>query len=302
MKKSLISSSQFTKEYVFEIFTLADDIKANPEKYANSLLGKVLTTLFFEPSTRTRLSFESALQRLGAKLLTVENGLLNSSANKGESIQDTIRIVQGYSDGIIMRHSENQASEIALEVAEVPIINAGDGSGEHPTQSLLDLYTIHSKKGSLDNLSIAFIGDLKFGRTVHSLVKSLSLFDNIVFYGVSSKEFELPNTYLEWLTSENISYIPLRSIEEIPKDIDVLYQTRVQTERFKDSNSNIQYEQLIINKEKFKQFSGDTILMHPLPRNEEIHTDVDDDPRAIYFEQSRNGLYVRMALLHLLLN
>lgn len=300
MKKSLISSTQFTKEFVFEVFTLADDIKGNPEKYANSLSGKVLTTLFFEPSTRTRLSFESALQRLGAKLLTVENGLLNSSANKGESIQDTIRIVQGYSDGIIMRHSENKASEIALEVAKVPIINAGDGSGEHPTQSLLDLYTIQTRKKSLDNLSIAFIGDLKFGRTVHSLVKSLSLFENNIIYGVSSKEFELPNTYLEWLTSKNITYIPLKAIDEIPGDIDVLYQTRVQTERFKEMV--IQYEPLILNKKTFKRFSNNTILMHPLPRNEEIHTDVDDDPRAIYFEQSQNGLYVRMALLHLLLN
>lgn len=300
MQKSLISSAQLTKEFVFEVFTLADEIKENPEKYANSLSGKVITTLFFEPSTRTRLSFESALQRLGAKLLTVENGLLNSSANKGESIQDTIRIVQGYSDGIIMRHSENNASEIALEVAKVPIINAGDGSGEHPTQSLLDLYTIQTRKKSLNNLSIAFIGDLKFGRTVHSLVKSLSLFKNNRIYGVSSKEFELPNTYLDWLASNNITYIPLKTIDEIPKDIDVLYQTRVQTERFKEPV--IPYEPLILNKNTFKRFNQKTILMHPLPRNEEIHTDVDNDPRAIYFEQSQNGLYVRMALLHLLLH
>ncbi|MEI5909086.1 aspartate carbamoyltransferase [Bacillus spongiae] len=298
--KSFVSGSQFERSKLLTLFTLADDIKEHPKSYSNILSSKIITTLFFEPSTRTRLSFESAIQRLGGHLLTVENGELNSSSNKGESIADTIRIVEGYSDGIIMRHKQTEACQIAASISEVPIINAGDGSGEHPTQSLLDLYTIHSYKKKLDNLSIAIIGDLKYGRTVHSLVHALCLFENITIYGVSNEEFELPTTYDSLLLKHKIKYIKCRSLDELPLDIDVIYQTRLQNER--TEAESIRDSIFVITKKIIEKFSPTTILMHPLPRNKEIDVAVDKDKRAVYFEQAKNGLYIRMALLTYIFN
>ena len=292
--KNLISCEQFTKQNLKELFDLADVVRANPKKYVNALDGKVVTTLFFEPSTRTRLSFESAIVRLGAKNVSTENGKTNSSATKGESLEDTIRVVTGYSDAIIMRHSFNDAAERAAKVATVPIINAGSGKGEHPTQSLLDAYTIRSQKGRLDNLKIAILGDLINGRTIHSLIKLFGLYENIEFYGLSKENLALPEKYIKIIEDTGNKYYKCTSFDDIPRDVDIMYHTRIQAER---SDEDLGKEEFIINKAVLDKFSDDTLVMHPLPRVDEIATDIDDDPRAIYFEQAHNGMWVRMALL-----
>ena len=292
--KNLISCEQFTKENLKEIFDLADVVKANPKKYLNALQGKVVTTLFFEPSTRTRLSFETAVVRLGAKLVSTENGKSNSSSTKGESLEDTIKVVTGYTDAIIMRHSFNDAAERAQKVSTVPIINAGSGKGEHPTQSLLDAYTIRKEKGRLDNLKIAILGDLINGRTIHSLIKLFGLYENIEFYGLSKENLALPEKYVKIIEESGNKYFKCNSFNDIPKDVDVMYHTRIQAER---CDEDLGSEEFIINKEILNQFSKNTIVMHPLPRVDEISTDIDDDKRAKYFEQAHNGMWVRMALL-----
>ena len=292
--KNLISCEQFTKENLKEIFDLADVVKANPKKYLNALQGKVVTTLFFEPSTRTRLSFETAVVRLGARLVSTENGKSNSSSTKGESLEDTIKVVTGYTDAIIMRHSFNDAAERAQKVSTVPIINAGSGKGEHPTQSLLDAYTIRKEKGRLDNLKIAILGDLINGRTIHSLIKLFGLYENIEFYGLSKENLALPEKYVKIIEESGNKYFKCNSFNDIPKDVDVMYHTRIQAER---CDEDLGSEEFIINKEILNQFSENTIVMHPLPRVDEISTDIDDDKRAKYFEQAHNGMWVRMALL-----
>ena len=292
--KNLISCEQFTKENLKEIFDLADVVKANPEKYMNALEGKVVTTLFFEPSTRTRLSFETAVVRLGAKLVSTENGKSNSSSTKGESLEDTIKVVTGYTDAIIMRHSFNDAAERAQKVATVPVINAGSGKGEHPTQSLLDAYTIRREKGRLDNLKIALLGDLINGRTIHSLIKLFGLYDNIEFYALSKENLALPEKYVKIIEDSGNKYFKCNSFSDIPRDVDIMYHTRIQAER---CDEDLGKEEFIINKEILDQFSENTIVMHPLPRVDEISTDIDDDKRAKYFEQAHNGMWVRMALL-----
>ena len=292
--KNLISCEQFTKQNLKELFDLADVVRANPKKYVNALDGKVVTTLFFEPSTRTRLSFESAIVRLGAKNVSTENGKTNSSATKGESLEDTIRVVTGYSDAIIMRHSFNDAAERAAKVATVPIINAGSGKGEHPTQSLLDAYTIRSQKGRLDNLKIAILGDLINGRTIHSLIKLFGLYENIEFYGLSKENLALPEKYIKIIEDTGNKYYKCTSFDDIPRDVDIMYHTRIQAER---CDEDLGKEEFIINKAVLDKFSEDTLVMHPLPRVDEISTDIDDDKRAVYFEQAHNGMWVRMALL-----
>lgn len=292
--KNLISCEQFTKENLKEIFDLADVVKANPKKYMNALDGKVVTTLFFEPSTRTRLSFETAVVRLGAKLVSTENGKSNSSSTKGESLEDTIKVVTGYTDAIIMRHSFNDAAERAQKVATVPVINAGSGKGEHPTQSLLDAYTIRREKGRLNNLKIALLGDLINGRTIHSLIKLFGLYDNIEFYALSKENLALPEKYVKIIEDSGNKYFKCNSFSDIPRDVDVMYHTRIQAER---CDEDLGKEEFIINKEILDQFSENTIVMHPLPRVDEISTDIDDDKRAKYFEQAHNGMWVRMALL-----
>ncbi len=293
--KNFISASQISRTELDDIFNLTDKIKKNKKKYSNLLKGYVISTLFFEPSTRTRLSFESAILRLGAGLISTENARENASAKKGESLEDTIRIVQGYSDMIVMRHFDNDAAERAVKVAKVPIINAGSGGGEHPTQALLDLYTIRQYKGKIDNIKIAILGDLKYGRTAHSLIKLLCLYNNITVYGFPVHGLELQENYKNFLKNNNVTYIECKSLNEIPYDVDFIYQTRVQKERLEDKNLEI--EDIILNKENFKRFSEKTFLMHPLPRVNEISTDLDDDNRSIFFEQAHNGLYTRMALI-----
>jgi len=292
--KNVLNCNQFTKTDLKEIFDLADVVRANPKEYVNALDGKVITTIFFEPSTRTRLSFEAAIQRLGAKLISTENGKTSSSATKGELLEDTIRVVDGYADAIVMRHSDNDSAIRAAKVSSVPIINAGSGKAEHPTQSLLDAYTIRSKKGRLDNLKIAILGDLVHGRTIHSLIKLFGLYDNIEFYALSMKHLELPEEYVNIIEKTGNKFIKCNSFADIPKDVDVMYHTRIQAER---SDENLGKEEFVINKKILNEFSKNTIVMHPLPRVNEIDADVDDDERAVYFEQAHNGMWVRMALL-----
>ena len=291
----VLTCEQFSREGLERLFKQTDEIRLNPKKYSTVLSDKVIATLFYEPSTRTRLSFEAAIQRLGGKNISTENAKEMSSAIKGESILDTIRVVQGYCDAIIMRHFDRDAADEAASVAKVPIISAGSGSGEHPTQALLDIYTIFRSKGILDGLSVAICGDLLFGRTIHSLIKILTLYNDITIYGLSRDELSLPEEYIAYLKQRNVKYIPCKTFDEIPKNVDVIYHTRTQTERFKDSDLKV--EEFIIDSSIMNQFSNNTILMHPLPRNKEISCDVDSDSRAMYFEQSHNGMYVRMSLL-----
>lgn len=291
---NVVTAEQFSKNELDEIFDLARKIKNNPKKYSNKLKGKIVAVMFYEPSTRTRLSFETAILKLGGQVIGTENASANSSSKKGETIEDTIKILQGYADAIVMRHGDEDSSKKAVSVAKVPILNAGAGKGEHPTQALLDMYTIKDKRGELNGVKVAILGDLKYGRTIHSLIKLLSLYDNIEIYGLSKEEFALPEEYVNFLKNKNIDYKVCNSFDEIPADVDVLYHTRIQSERFEGDFGK---EEFIINKEVLNKFSAKTIVMHPLPRNEEIAEDIDNDPRAMYFEQAVNGLYVRMALL-----
>lgn len=290
----LLDCKEFTKESLMELFELAGKIKAHPENYTEELKNKVIAVMFFEPSTRTRMSFEAAIQRLGGKMIVTENGKDNSSAKKGETLEDTIRVLDKYADAIVMRHSSDTAAIDADKVSRVPIINAGSGKSEHPTQALLDVFTIMNKRGSVDGTKLAILGDLKYGRTTHSLLQLISLFDNIEVYGLSKKEFMLPQEYIDFLASKGIKYTICNSFEELPRDIDALYHTRIQSERFEGDFGKEEY---IIDKKVLDTFTDKAMVLHPLPRMNEIATDVDDDPRAMYFEQVENGMYVRMAVL-----
>ena len=290
----LLDCKEFTKESLMELLELASKIKANPENYTEELKNKVIAVMFFEPSTRTRMSFEAAIQRLGGKMIVTENGKDNSSAKKGETLEDTIRVLDKYADAIVMRHSSDTAAIDADRVSRVPIINAGSGKSEHPTQALLDVFTILNRRGSLDGTKLAILGDLKYGRTTHSLLQLISLFDNVEVYGLSKKEFMLPQEYIDFLSSKGIKYTICNSFEELPRDIDALYHTRIQSERFEGDFGKDEY---IIDKKVLDTFTDKAMVLHPLPRMNEIATDVDDDPRAMYFTQVENGMYVRMAIL-----
>ena len=292
--KHVLSSDKYTKESLEELFKLTDRIKNNPKEFEHKLDDKIIAIMFYEPSTRTRLSFETAALKLGAKIITTENAGEFSSAAKGETIQDTVKVIAGYADAMVIRHKSDTSAIEAASVEKIPILNAGAGKGEHPTQSLLDLYTIREKKGRFDGLKVAILGDLLYGRTIHSLLKLLSLYDNIEIYGLSKDAFMLPQEYIDMLKKRGIDYKVCRSFDDLPKDLDIIYHTRIQAERFEGDFGKEEY---IINKKVLDTFSKDTILMHPLPRVIEIDTDVDDDPRACYFEQAHNGLFVRMALL-----
>ena len=292
--KHILGCNQFTRESLEELLDLAQNIKNNPEEYKNSLHDKIIAVMFFEPSTRTRMSFESAILKLGARMIVTENGKTSSSSTKGETLEDTINVINGYADAIVMRHSADESAEIAASVATIPVINAGSGKKEHPTQSLLDMFTIREKRGTLDNLKICFLGDLKYGRTVHSLLELVSLYKNVEIYGLSKEAFALPEQYIYYLAERGITYVKCNSFDDIPKDIDVLYHTRIQAERFE---GDLGKEEYIINQEVLNKFSNDTIVMHPLPRVNEISTDIDNDERAMYFKQAHNGVPVRMSVL-----
>ncbi|MEI6285247.1 MAG: aspartate carbamoyltransferase [Bacillota bacterium] len=298
--KHVISCEQFSRSALEQLFVHTDEIRNNPEKYADSLKNKIVATIFYEPSTRTRLSFEAAIMRLGGKNISVENAKEASSAIKGESIEDTVRVVQGYCDAIVMRHYDKNSAVDAANVATVPIFNAGAGSGEHPTQGLLDMYTIFRHKGAVDGISVAVVGDLLYGRTVHSLVKLLALYEDVKIYGLSCDALKLPQEYIDYIESRGCKYFPCQSFADIPADVDAIYQTRTQLERFEDID--IEVCEFVIDSNVMNRFSNATILLHPLPRNAEIAAEVDNDPRALYFQQTHNGMYIRMALLSGALN
>ena len=292
--KHVLSSDQYTKESLEELFNLTDKIKNNPKDYIHNLEDKIIAIMFYEPSTRTRLSFETAALKLGAKIITTENAGEFSSAAKGETIEDSVKVIAGYADAMVIRHRSETSAIEAASVNKIPILNAGAGKGEHPTQALLDLYTIKEKKGKIDGIKVAILGDLLHGRTIHSLIKLLSLYENIEIYGLSKAAFALPKEYIDMLKEKNIEYKKCSSFDELPKDLDVIYHTRIQAERFEGDFGK---EEFIIDQKVLNIFSDNTILLHPLPRVIEISAEVDDDPRACYFEQAHNGLFVRMALL-----
>ena len=301
--KHLIDIKELTVQEIDELIKVAKDIIAHPEKYQEKCKYKKLATLFFEPSTRTRLSFEAAMMELGGNVIGFSEAS-SSSASKGESVSDTIRVVGCYSDIIAMRHPKEGAPLVASEKSTVPIINAGDGGHNHPTQTLTDLLTISSEKGRLDNLTIGLCGDLKFGRTVHSLITAMSRYKNIKFILISPEELKLPE-YVneEILDKNNIPYIETNDIEEYIGDLDILYMTRVQKERFFNEEDYLRLKDYyILNKEKLEKAKKDLCIMHPLPRVNEISVEVDDDPRACYFKQARYGKYIRMALILKLLD
>ncbi len=296
--KHLIDIKDLSVEEIDRMIEVAKDIIANKEKYSHKCDGKILATLFFEPSTRTRLSFESAMLNLGGNVLGFSEAS-SSSVSKGETVADTTRVVGVYSDIIAMRHPKEGAPLVASEKSTVPIINAGDGGHNHPTQTLTDLLTIKCEKGRLDNLTIGLCGDLKFGRTVHSLITAMSRYKNIKFVLISPKELEIPEyVKKDVLEKNNIEYVETKDIEEYMDKLDVLYMTRVQKERFFNEEDYIRLKDYyILNKEKLEKAKQDLCIMHPLPRVNEISTDVDEDPRACYFKQAEYGKFIRMALI-----
>ena len=296
--KHLIDIKDLSTQEIDELIEVAKDIIKNKEKYAKKCEGKKLATLFYEPSTRTRLSFEAAMMELGGNVLGFSSAS-SSSVSKGESVADTVRVVGGYADIIAMRHPKEGAPLVAAMKSEVPIINAGDGGHNHPTQTLTDLLTIQCEKHRLSNLTIGICGDLKFGRTVHSLISAMSRYQNIKFILISPKELKLPDYIKTDILEKNkIEYYETNDIEEYMQDLDILYMTRVQKERFFNEDDYIRLKDYyILNKKKLKNAKEDLCIMHPLPRVNEISTDVDDDKRACYFKQAKYGKYIRMALI-----
>lgn len=301
--RHLVDPLDLSFEETQRLLDLADDIADHRESYAHKCDGRILATLFYEPSTRTRLSFESAMMRLGGKVLGFASAN-SSSAAKGESVADTIRMIGCYADVAAMRHNKEGAPRIAAQHAAIPVINAGDGGHQHPTQTLTDLLTIRRKKGQLHDLTIGLCGDLKFGRTVHSLIKSLVRFENIRFVFISPEELCVPDYILnEVVKPSGCPFEEVREMDSVLGKLDVLYMTRVQRERFFNEEDYIRLkDSFILDAEKMKLASPALTVMHPLPRVNEIAVEVDRDPRAAYFEQAQNGVYVRMALILLLLN
>lgn len=300
--RHLLDTTDLSVSEINEIIALADDIIANKKKYAKVCEGKKLATLFFEPSTRTRLSFEAAMLELGGSVLGFSEAN-SSSASKGETVEDTIRVVSCYADIIAMRHPIEGAPKVATFTSLVPVINAGDGGHSHPTQTMADLLTIHREKGSFENLTIGLCGDLKFGRTVHSLVKAMSRYKNIKFVLISPKELSVPDYIItDYLVANGIEYSVVEKMEDVMPELDILYMTRVQRERFFSEDEYLKHKDaFILDLDKLKNAKKDLTIMHPLPRVNEIAREVDSDPRAKYFDQVLNGKYIRMALIITLL-
>ena len=300
--RHLMNPLDFTVEELDELMNLAHDIQENPEKYAHTCDGKKLATLFYEPSTRTRLSFEAAMMNLGGKCLGFASAD-SSSASKGESVADTIRVISCYADIAAMRHPKEGAPLVASEFSKIPVINAGDGGHQHPTQTLADLYTIRMLNGSFDNITIGLCGDLKFGRTVHSLIEALARYKNVKFILISPKELRVP-TYIreDVLKKNNLPYEEVESLEEAMPGLDILYMTRIQKERFFNEEEYLKMKgYYILDKQKMELAKEHMYVLHPLPRVNEISGDVDEDPRAMYFEQAHNAVYMREALILTLL-
>ena len=300
--RHLISPLDFSVEELDRLLDLAGDIEKNPAKYAHACDGKILATLFYEPSTRKRLSFESAMLHLGGQVLGFSSAA-SSSASKGESVSDTIRMISCYADICAMRHPKEGAPMVATAVSSIPVINAGDGGHQHPTQTLTDLMTIRSLKGRLDHLTIGLCGDLKFGRTVHSLIKALVRYDDIDFVCISPEELKLPSYIREDVLEANGKhYQEVERLEDVIGNLDLLYMTRVQRERFFNEEDYVRLKDFyILDKKKMKLARPDMLVLHPLPRVNEISVEVDNDPRAAYFRQVQYGVYVRMALILTLL-
>ena len=302
MKRSLIDILDFSPEELQELIDTANDIIARPEAYSRLCCGKKLATLFFEPSTRTRLSFEAAMYELGGNVIGFSEAQ-SSSASKGESVADTAKVISCYADIIAMRHPKEGAPLVAAMNASIPVINAGDGGHNHPTQTLADLLTIYREKGGFENLTVGFCGDLKFGRTVHSLISALSRYPGLKLYLISPEELKLPSyVKKEVLTAKNIAYVQTTDLEGVMPELDILYMTRVQRERFFNEEDYLRLkDSYILTPEKLKNAREDLCIMHPLPRVNEISVAIDDDPRACYFKQVLYGKYMRMALIMKLL-
>ena len=299
--RHLISPLDFTVEELDQLLSLASDIEQNPDKYKDACRGKKIATLFYEPSTRTRLSFESAMINLGGQVLGFSEAS-SSSASKGESVSDTIRIISCYADICAMRHPKEGAALVAANKSSIPVINAGDGGHQHPTQTLTDLMTIKSLKGRLDNVTIGLCGDLKFGRTVHSLINALLRYENVKFVLISPTELRVPEYIIENIKNAGAEYKEVTKLENVIGDLDLLYMTRVQRERFFNEEDYIRLkDSFILDKKKMSMAKEDMLVLHPLPRVNEISVEVDDDPRTVYFKQVQYGVYVRMALILTLL-
>lgn len=301
--RHVVESQQFTRELLDEIFARADLMRDRPHDAGGRLQGRIMAALFYEPSTRTRLSFESAMLRLGGRTISTENAREFSSAAKGETLEDTIRIVSGYADVIVLRHPEEGAAKRAAAVADVPLINAGDGRGQHPTQALLDVYTIRDELGRLDEVRVAMVGDLANGRTVRSLAYLLTRYRGVEITFVAPPQVAMGEDIKRHLDESGVSWRETRDLERVMSEVDVVYQTRIQKERFESEEA---YRQVrgtyLIGPEQMHLMRPDAILMHPLPRVDEISPEVDGDPRAAYFRQARNGVQIRMALLDLVLS
>ncbi|MBQ8188783.1 MAG: aspartate carbamoyltransferase [Lachnospiraceae bacterium] len=299
--RHLMNPLDFSVEELDKLFDLANDIEKNPDKYAESCKGKKLATCFYEASTRTRLSFESAMLGLGGGVLGFSSAN-SSSAAKGESVSDTVRTVSCFADICAIRHPKEGAAMVAASKATIPVINAGDGGHQHPTQTLTDLLTIRSLKGRLDNFTVGLCGDLKFGRTVHSLINALSRYSNIHFIFISPEELRIPDYIIEMLNEKGITYEEVIKLEDSIAKLDLLYMTRVQRERFFNEEDYVRLKDFyILDKKKMTFAKEDMLVLHPLPRVNEISVEVDDDPRAVYFKQVQYGVYVRMALILTLL-
>ncbi len=299
--RHLMSPLDFTPQELDRLFDLANDIEHHPERYAHACDGKILATCFYEPSTRTRLSFESAMTRLGGRIIGFSDAA-SSSASKGESVSDTIRIISCYADICAMRHPKEGAPMVAAEKSDIPVINAGDGGHQHPTQTLTDLLTIRSLKGRLGGFTMGLCGDLKFGRTVHSLIKALVRYEGIRFVFISPEELRVPDYITDMLRERNIPFEEVIRLETVMPRLDMLYMTRVQKERFFNEEDYVRLKDFyILNADKMALAKEDMLVLHPLPRVNEISVEVDADKRAVYFKQARYGVYVRMALILALL-
>ncbi len=299
--RHLMNPLDFSVEELDKLFELAMDIEKNPEKYADKCAGKKIATCFYEASTRTRLSFEAAMINLGGSVIGFSDAN-SSSASKGESVSDTIRVISCFADICAMRHPKEGAAMVAASKSSIPVINAGDGGHQHPTQTLTDLLTIRSLKGRLNHFTIGLCGDLKFGRTVHSLINALSRYEDIHFIFISPEELRVPDYITEMLKEKGIPYEEVIKLEDIIDRLDLLYMTRVQRERFFNEEDYVRLKDFyILDKKKMEAAKEDMLILHPLPRVNEISVEVDDDPRAVYFKQVQYGVYVRMALILTLL-
>src|SRR5438128_5333704 len=301
--RHIVESQQFSRTILEEVFTRADEMKSQPHHFSGRLTGQLMAALFYEPSTRTRLSFEAAMLRLGGRTIGTDNAREFSSAAKGETLEDTIRIVSGYADVIVLRHYEEGAARRAAAASSVPVINAGDGPGQHPTQALLDLYTIRDELGRIDGIRIEMVGDLANGRTVRSLTYLLSKFRDIRICFVAPPQVAMKDDIKDHLDERHVPWVETQDLDAVLPQVDVIYQTRIQKERFSDEASYLALKGIYrIDGSTLARMRKDAIVMHPLPRVDEIAPEVDADPRAAYFRQARNGLFIRMALLDKLLS